>query len=268
MIKNQVDIIISCHNAEKYLMDSIKSILSQSYTNYTINIADDNSIDNTKNIVDYTIKNNPDKKITVTSLKRVGPTVARQKAIDNCNGEYFLILDSDDMIHQNFLEKTVSVLREHKDKSFCYTNTVLFGEQTGFWDQPEYDFGKLLLSNYICYCSLIRRKDFNECGGFDLDNFAYYEDYENWINMGKNGKYGIHLPEYLFLYRIRKDSSINSPRSKAFGNIYKMYIISKYPELYDSQTVSFATQTLKNYPSNFMQMSIEQQEELLKCLKI
>lgn len=265
MKKDQIDIIISCYNSAQFVEECLNSIIRQTYNNYTINIVDDNSSDNTIDIISNFIDNHKEKEINlIRNTTERGPTFSRQIAIDSCIGEYFLILDPDDLIEESFLKRTCEMLKAFPDKSFCYTNTLLFGSANGAWNQPSYNFSELLKGNYICYCSLIKRADFDFCGGFDLNNFGYYEDYENWINMGKNGKYGVHLPEYLFLYRIRENSSINSKRSRLLGNAYKAYIIDKYCELYDEITVNEAKKVLSQYPKNLMSMSIKEQEMMIK----
>lgn len=98
--KVQVSVIMPCYNAEKYLVEAIDSILSQSLVNFELIIIDDGSTDNTAKL----IKGFSDNRIQYVSfdLNR-GSYVARNKGLELAQGKYIVMADSDDISHPDRL---------------------------------------------------------------------------------------------------------------------------------------------------------------------
>jgi len=253
----EVTVVISSYYGSKYIGEAIESIKNQTYKSWFIIIVDDsNGKDGIENYSENGL-------IHVVATDDIGLSACRNKGAFLSSGKYLLFMDADDKLAPTFLEKTVKVLEENPKISIAYTDTQHFGESNSFWTQPEYNFHNLLINNYICSCSLIRRKDFETCGGFDTDNFNYWEDYEFWINMGSKGFYGKHIPEKLFYYRVHQESGMQSLRNSALSVFYKSYIINKFPELYPFEWQYTAKKTLEMYPFDFMKWKPKQQEQYL-----
>jgi glycosyltransferase involved in cell wall biosynthesis len=251
-----VSIIISNYFKAKYIEEAIDSVFKQTFPSYEIIIIDDtNGKDNIGGMSE------PHK---VYKTDDIGLSALRMYGVGKARGKYVLFLDADDKIHPTFLEKTVAKLEEHPEFSFCYTDTQHFDGADSCWLQPEYNFDALLQGNYICSCSLIRKNDLIACGGFDLDNFNYFEDYEFWIAMGAKGYYGIHIAEKLFYYRIHAESGMQSKRSALLAQTYYAYIISKFPMLYPREMKEQVDEHLSKYPEHFMKWKPFQQEEWLR----
>lgn len=250
-----VSVIITNFHQEKYLKECLESVENQSYSNYDVLVVDDN--EEGKSQLAHSRGN------LIWTLD-IGLSACRMKGIKETSSKYVLFLDADDKLHPQFLEKTVKVLEDNPVYSICFTDTQHFGDANTCWEQPEYNFYSLLQNNFMCSCSLIKRNDFLACGGFDLDNFNYFEDYENWINMGSKGYYGKHLQEKLFYYRIHKESGIQSKRTGFLSSYYKAYIMSKHFELYPREWEPQIKEILLQYPNDFMKWKPWQQEQYLK----
>jgi len=109
-IKGLVSITMPVFNCEKYIEDSISSVLAQTYSNWELIIVDDGSTDNTLKIVDKY----DDARINVYKLeKNMGRGFARNYAIEKCKGEYIAIFDADDISLKNRLELQVSFLKNN-----------------------------------------------------------------------------------------------------------------------------------------------------------
>jgi GT2 family glycosyltransferase len=260
---NLVNVVIACHNSELYLAESVESVILQSCKNFDITIVNDGSTDKTKRIAESLIEKYPYYNIELLYTPDIGPVLARTVAVSNRHDPYILFLDADDKIHPDFLEKTLKVLKENPEKSFCYTDTQHFGISNGFWEQSDYSFYKLILANFVCYCSLIRRKDFEFIGGYDKNNYGYFEDYQLWLALGRKGLYGIHLPEKLFYYRMSETNATNAERVKKFSEVYKLYIVSQYPEIFPVEWVNQSKQILSKFPDTFISMNHKQQEDFI-----
>lgn len=101
-----VSIIMPVYNVEKYLRESIESILAQTYTNYELILVDDGSPDGCPQICDEYAKQY--EQIRVCHKQNGGLSSARNAGIKNACGKYILFVDSDDTIEPNLLEDVVS----------------------------------------------------------------------------------------------------------------------------------------------------------------
>jgi glycosyltransferase involved in cell wall biosynthesis len=108
MMKELVSILIPAYNAEKWVADTIKSALAQTWPNKEIIIVDDGSRDNTLNIA----RTFESKSVKVIAQQNAGACKARNKALSFAQGSYIQWLDADDILHP---EKITLQLREAQD---------------------------------------------------------------------------------------------------------------------------------------------------------
>lgn len=101
-----VSVIIPVWNGEKYIKDCLYSVVGQTYKNVEIIIVDDGSEDHTVEICRR--MQEMDQRIRIFCQKNQGVSVARNKGIELAAGKYLVFLDSDDMLHPAFLEKTLA----------------------------------------------------------------------------------------------------------------------------------------------------------------
>ena len=103
-MKPLVSIIINCYNSDKYIKQTIDSVLTQTYDNWEVIFYDNASTDDTKEIISS--YNNVNFRI-FTSPINILLGAARNEAIKLANGEYIAFLDSDDYWHSSKLEKQI-----------------------------------------------------------------------------------------------------------------------------------------------------------------
>ncbi|MCF0232202.1 MAG: glycosyltransferase family 2 protein, partial [Enterococcus sp.] len=100
--KPAISIIIPAYNVETWLAKTLDSLLSQSFRDFEILIADDGSTDKTPQICDnYQAKN---KEICVFHIKNSGAASARNFLIDKSRGKYLYFMDADDWAEKTMLE--------------------------------------------------------------------------------------------------------------------------------------------------------------------
>ena len=120
-----VNIIMTCHNGEKYIKTAIKSILNQTFKNWQLiffnNFSNDKSLEIVQSFQDHRIK-------CFTSDKLLNLGQVRKKAIEACNGEYLCFLDVDDYWVDNKIEKQISKFRANKNIDIIYSNHYLLNE--------------------------------------------------------------------------------------------------------------------------------------------
>lgn len=136
MKQGLISIIMPAYNAGRYLAESIESILSQSYTDWELLLIDDGSEDNTLEIFNrYAAR---DSRIKVFHKENGGISSARNYGLDRIEGEYVTFLDSDDLMHPEFIAKTKRAL-EHSEASIALGHLDYFD---GEWDKGKEIFAK------------------------------------------------------------------------------------------------------------------------------
>ena len=104
-----ISIILPYYNSERFLKDSIKSILSQSLRNWELLLIDDGSNDNSKIIADS--YGNSDSRIKSLHFQHGGLSIARNRGLDLCKGEYIIFMDSDDILLPDALSLLYQVIK-------------------------------------------------------------------------------------------------------------------------------------------------------------
>lgn len=118
MKSNLISILMPVYNGEKYLEDTVSSILTQSYKEFELIIINDGSSDKTKIICDNLAKN--DSRIKVIHKDNTGVSNTRNVALDNAEGEYITFVDSDDLIHKDYLKELINEeIKNNSDLIVC-----------------------------------------------------------------------------------------------------------------------------------------------------
>ena len=116
----KVSVITPMYNCEKFISETIESVLNQTYTNWEMIIIDDCSTDKSKQIVKQYIER--DKRIRLIALnENSGAAVARNKGIEVSSGRFIAFLDGDDLWEPNKLEKQIQFMTE-KNIGFSFTS--------------------------------------------------------------------------------------------------------------------------------------------------
>ena len=123
----KISIIMSVYNDEKYLSESIESILNQTYKNYEFIILNDGSTDNSKNII-VKYKKIDSRIIFIDGIKE-GLTKKLNKGIKISTGNFIARQDSDDISHENRLESQINFFKINQDYALCATFAEIINEK-------------------------------------------------------------------------------------------------------------------------------------------
>jgi glycosyltransferase involved in cell wall biosynthesis len=116
-----VSCIIPTYNREKFLPDSIDSVLKQTYKNWELIIVDDRSTDGTKKLIEKYMKK--DKRIKYVKNKhKQGPAGARNQGVELAKGEYIAFLDSDDEWMNFHLSEIIDEMEKNPDVDWIFSN--------------------------------------------------------------------------------------------------------------------------------------------------
>jgi glycosyltransferase involved in cell wall biosynthesis len=133
-----VSIIMPTYNRAAFIMETIESIIAQSYTNWELLVVDDGSTDNTEELV-HSLK---DARINYHKFERTGITGRLKNfGINKARGALIAIMDSDDLWPPQKLQKQVGALLAYGDAGFSFTNGFNFitpyQPQVYFYEQRE-----------------------------------------------------------------------------------------------------------------------------------
>jgi len=212
--KPLISILTAYYNSKEYIRETANSLFNQTFPYWEWIIVDDGSTEEgTKEL----LKNlqNEDSRIKVYYKKNEGPSKTRMYAFQKITTDLIFILDSDDVIDKTFLECGYFTLLTNPNASWTYTNMVNFGQQQYLYNR--YFHTKIeTKENVICGNSIIRKKAFEEVGGYGNEEKIYHEDWQLWLKLLAKGHYPVKMNFYGFWYRRRDGvlSSINGNRQK------------------------------------------------------
>jgi len=219
-----VSIIVPAFNAEKYVQETLESVIGQTYGNWECIIVNDGSTDGTQAVIESFIKDDP--RFTLINMKNSGVCVARNTAIDHAKGHYILPLDGDDRMDLTYVAKAVDAFTRNPGVKLVYCKAKFFGAKNEPWDLPEYNFKGLLLYNYIFCTTLFRRDDFLKTAGYDAALTHGWEDWDLWVKFLDSEDEVYRIDEFLFFYRIKKESrstGIDNDPVKALSTRIRIY---------------------------------------------
>ena len=134
MKEELVSIIVPVYNSEKFIQETINTVLNQTYKNWELILIDDCSTDQSKKILDENAQK--DKRIIVLKNKENSKTaITRNNGIKHAKGKYICFIDADDLWEKDKIEKQV-LFMEKKKCEFSFTGYV-FANQDGKPDREK-----------------------------------------------------------------------------------------------------------------------------------
>lgn len=208
----QVTVLMSVYNEnERFLRESIRSILVQSFADFEFIIIDDGSTDEHcyHIIKEYQIKDNRIR--ILRNDKNLGLTVSLNRGLHQAQGAYICRLDSNDLAHPQRLEKQVAFLENHPAYALCGTWSYIINsddEIIGYKKSPvlaQAIRNKILQFNFFTHSSLCFRKSiFDSLRGYN-EALLKAQDYELILRICSMYPTAI-LPEHLCFYRVLTSS--------------------------------------------------------------
>lgn len=200
------------YNGEKFLKESIDSILSQTYTSFEFVIINDASTDNTVSI----IQSYKDPRIILlNNTETLGIALSLNKGLEKATGFYIARMDADDISFNNRLEKQVAFMESHPDIAISGTWAEVIGSKNGFIRHPteaKEIKANLLFRTSLVHPTIIMRADFLRTHNLIYQNSiygaTYMEDYDLYSRAILYGDMA-NLGETLLYYRKHdKQSSV------------------------------------------------------------
>jgi glycosyltransferase involved in cell wall biosynthesis len=211
----KVSVNICCYNSEKYIKETIQSVLDQTFNDFEVIIIDDGSRDKSAEI----IKSFSDQRLKYYYQNNQGLSSSRNRAIELSGGEYIALLDHDDLWNPNKLEKQIALFEKNPELALVFSNCYIIsadGTISGTYfdiNSPARGkvFDQLILRDFIpCLSAVIRKAVLIKTGLFRLD-FKMAEEYDLFLRISKIAPID-YVDEPLASYRWHENNlSCNNP---------------------------------------------------------
>lgn len=203
-----VSVIMPSYNTDKFIKQSIESVIDQTYKNWELIIVDDCSTDNTDNVV----ASISDERIVYLKNKvNSGAAMSRNRALREAKGRWIAFLDSDDLWSPDKLEKQIKFM-EDNDYHFSYTNYKEINEDgklTGVMVTGPKKITKTGMYNYCWPGCLTVMYDAQVVGLIQIEDIKKNNDYAMWLKVCKKVNCYL-LDEVLAGYRRGRSGSIST----------------------------------------------------------
>lgn len=202
-----ISVIMSVYNAEKYLRESIESILHQTYSDFEFIIINDCSNDGSQSIIEeYTQKDN--RIVLINNSANLGLTINLNKAITVAKNEFIARMDADDVSLPDRFKRQLDFFKSNPDidvlGTYC-TDIDELGNVIGERKVPKTnkDITQMIhIINPICHPTVMFRKEKLKKIGFYNEKYKVVQDYDLWLRCSANDIMMHNLSEYLLKYRI------------------------------------------------------------------
>ncbi|WP_348824643.1 glycosyltransferase family 2 protein [Flavobacterium aestuarii] len=218
-----VSIITPSFNSEKFIAETIQSVLNQTYQDWEMIIVDDCSNDKTVSIIEQFAAK--DERIRFFHLdKNSGAGIAREMALSKATGNYISFLDADDLWKPLKLEKQLQFLKENK-APFTFSFYDCMDEDGNTLNKRveaprNLSYLQLFFCNYVG--NLTGIYDVNYFGKITISATRKRQDWMVWLTILKKIKNAKPVPESLAFYRIR-DNSLSASKIDLLKHNFAVY---------------------------------------------
>ena len=187
-----VSVVVPTFNRVDFVLEAIKSISSQTFQPLEIILVDNNSEDNTTEMVAKHFKS-----VKILIQKKQGVSAARNFGIREASGNWIAFLDSDDQWHKRKLEEQVkSISRDKLSADLSHTDEIWYRNKI-FLNQKEIHKkrGGFIFENCLPLCCIspssafMKKEVFDDYGFFD-ESLEVCEDYDMWIRITSKEEVG------------------------------------------------------------------------------
>ncbi|XJS10080.1 glycosyltransferase family 2 protein [Aerococcaceae bacterium WGS1372] len=222
--KGLVSIITPVYNAERFINETIESVLRQSYINWEMILVNDCSSDSSVDIIKQYTRD--DSRIKLINLEEnSGAAVARNTGIEQARGQYIAFIDSDDTWLHNKLSLQIEFM-ESKHYGFSYTDLALVDESGKILKEKvgipsSFTYSELLKNTAIACSTVVIDRDI--VGDFRMPLVRKGQDTATWLMLMRERQVNAYgVTKVLNHYR-QVEGSISSDRIGALKRTWNTY---------------------------------------------
>ena len=250
----EITILMPVRNGEKYIKESIDSILKQTFTDFELLIMDDGSTDRTvERIERYT-----DERIRL--IRRKHNFIRNlNEGLELALGAYIARMDADDIMHTERLRIQLKRMKKNPNITVCGTWAKIFSDKGN--ERNVFHFGhelicepvlELLKYNMLLHPSVMVKKEFLFNHHIKYQNYPYVEDYKLWFDIAKAGGILFVEPQELMMLR-RSDTQVTVTKKEEMflGSIrLRKEILLYLLSIYDNKALNSLLSDLEYLEKN------------------
>ena len=250
----EITILMPVRNGEKYIKESIDSILKQTFTDFELLIMDDGSTDKTvERIERYT-----DERIRL--IRRKHNFIRNlNEGLELALGAYIARMDADDIMHTERLRIQLKRMKKNPNITVCGTWAKIFSDKGN--ERNVFHFGheiicepvlELLKYNMLLHPSVMVKKEFLFNHHIKYQNYPYVEDYKLWFDIAKAGGILFVEPQELMMLR-RSDTQVTVTKKEEMflGSIrLRKEILLYLLSIYDNKALNSLLSDLEYLEKN------------------
>lgn len=223
----KVSIILPTYNGEKYLSESIESVINQTFKDWELIIVNDCSTDNTREISLRYVSQ--DKRIMmIENETNQKLPQALNIGFKKSSGNLLTWTSDDNCMKSNMLDTLVNCFENDSNLDFIYGDIVPIDNKGRIMTQYGYINGEIddiYVRNPISACFMYTRNVYKQIGEYDRKAFLA-EDYDYWIRIYEAGFKMYHLKEKLYYYRLH-ENSLTATRKRE-NDILNLELLKKH----------------------------------------
>ena len=230
-----ISVIIPAYNADKYVLEAIRSVLDQGYASIEILLVDDGSTDNTAALVEREAP-----QVRIIRQANAGAAAARNTGLSHASGELICFLDADDGWFPGKLTAQANYLQQHPEVGLVYHSWLIWNGHPPQPQQPNilkadaidpeqsgWIYHKLLLDCMVHTPTVMIRRHIAEEIGFFETSLTNGEDYNYWLRVSRRCEIHKLTGVYSF-YRQVANSLTNTFKPKNFEYLVIQQAIEKW----------------------------------------
>ena len=194
-----VSILCGCYNQSKFILESLESVINQTYNNYEIIIWDDASTDDSVSVIEKWITEHPEKSITIIKHeKNIGICKSLNECFQLSKGKYIQMLALDDILLPNKLERHVALLEKSTENvALVFSDAFLIDDDSEHYQnrfiafhchyltlKSGNYFDRLVGRNFIPAMSVLLKREIVVDVGYWDENLNF-EDHDMWLRIAK-----------------------------------------------------------------------------------
>ena len=201
------------------LRAAVESVLGQTYVDWELVLVDDDSSDPAVRTLLADLGARDNRITVVTRDTNGGIAAASQDALAHAGGEFIALLDHDDLLTPDALDRVAQTLEDHPDADYVYSDEDKIDDRGVRYDRffkPLWSPERLRSQMYTAHLSVIRASLAREVGGF-RQGFDGSQDHDLVLRVTERAHRIVHIPEVLYHWRVVPGSSAGDPQAKSYA---------------------------------------------------
>ncbi len=228
-MEDLISIVLPVYNGERFMKESIDSVIRQTYQNWELIIVDDCSSDQTGTICDSYCRSD-DRIHYYRNEKNLRLPGNLNRGFSLTKGEYLTWTSDDNRYRPNALEVMLNHLKNDSKAEFVYASYQIIdekGDKIGEFLADQKGRDHILGSNVVGACFLYTRNAYEAVGDYDQD-LLLVEDFDYWQRMFQKFS-GSAISEVLYDYRWHDASLTSTKKEKQFGKVTEEMLLKNRP---------------------------------------